>query len=239
MKIAPAIPRFVTVKGKIINSKTNEAIDAKILTGNANGKNFRNVYISDDGSFRLSVPKGVEFSLLVEKPGYMAEKEVLYFRKDYVYYKEKVVNLKVTPLEEGSRLSLSPIYFKRSKAEILPNSFAAVDEVADFLLENYNVNIRIEGHTDNQGEEDALLQLSEERAEAVKHYLVYKKRINPLRIETIGFGASKSVSDNSDEEKREQNRRVEVEIIKVYDTCLLYTSPSPRDGLLSRMPSSA
>ncbi len=156
--------------------------------------------------------------MLVEKPGYLAEKEVLHFRKDYVYYKEKTINLKVTPLEEGTRLSLSPIYFKRSKSEILPKSYVAVDEVANFLNENYNINIRIEGHTDNQGEEAALVKLSEERAEAVKHYLVYKKRINPLRIETVGFGASKGVSDNSSEEKREQNRRVEVEIIKVYDT---------------------
>lgn len=218
VKIAPAIPRFVTVKGQIINTKTKQPVkNARIKMGDANNKNFRNVYISDDGSFQVSVPKGVNFSLLVEKPGYLAEEKVIHYRKDYVYYKEKEINLEVTPLEEGARLALSPIYFKQSKAEILSNSHAAMDEIADFLNENNNINIRIEGHTDNQGDKAALLKLSEERAEAVKNYLVYEKRINPLRIETIGFGASKAVNDNSSEEARKENRRVEVEIIKVYD----------------------
>lgn len=218
VKIAPAIPRFVTVKGKIINTKTGQPVDAKILMGNATNKNLRNVYVSDDGSFRLSVPKGVAFHLLVEKPGYMAEEKVLNYRKDYVYFKEKEVNLEITPLEEGTHLALSPIYFQRSKAEVLSKSYPAMDEIADFLTENYNINIRIEGHTDNQGDEEALIKLSKERADAVKHYLVYTKRINPLRIETAGYGASEGVTDNSTEEKREENRRVEVEIIKVYDT---------------------
>ncbi|MEM9823211.1 MAG: OmpA family protein, partial [Bacteroidota bacterium] len=191
--------------------------NARIKMGDANDKNFRNVYISDDGSFQVSVPKGVNFSLLVEKPGYLTEEKIVHYRKDYVYYKEKEINLEVTPLEEGTRLSLSPIYFKQSKAEVLTKSYSAMDEIADFLEENSNINIRIEGHTDNQGDVDALLKLSEERAEEVKNYLVYKKRINPLRVETIGFGASKPVTDNTTELDREKNRRVEVEIIKVYD----------------------
>ena len=78
------------------------------------------------------------------------------------------------------------------------------------------MTIRIEGHTDNQGEKEALQKLSEERAEAVKRYLVYQKRINPLRIETLGKGDSDGLTDNSSEEKRIKNRRVEVFVIDVH-----------------------
>ena len=75
--------------------------------------------------------------------------------------------------------------------------------------------IIIEGHTDNQGKEDELMSLSEQRAEAIKDYLVYKKRIKPVRLTTAGFGGSRPVNDNSTDGLRAINRRVEVYIDEV------------------------
>ena len=98
---------------------------------------------------------------------------------------------------------------------MLTSSYPTLNILATYLKENQNISIRIGGHTDNQGEESILHKLSEERAEAIKEYLVYKMRIPPLRIETMGYGSTQPANDNSTDELRKQNRRVEFEIIKI------------------------
>ncbi len=218
VKIAPAVPRFVTVTGRIVDPKTNKKVDARILSGAKHDKSYRNVYVADDGTFRLSVPKGMDFSIMAEKPGYIGKEEVLNYRRDYVYFKEKVIDLELVKIEEGEILDLPPVYFERSTATVKSNSFSVLDELADFMRQHYNVRIRIEGHTDNQGDADALLRLSEDRAKAIKNYLVGTKRISPLRIATTGFGATKPHAENNTEANRAKNRRVEVIISQVYDT---------------------
>ena len=217
VKIAPAVPRFVTVKGRIVNPKTNKKVDARILSGAKNDKSYRNVYVADDGTFRLSVPKGVDFSIMAEKPGYIGKEEVLNYRKDYVYFKEKIIDLELVKIEEGKKLDLPPVYFEQSTAKVKSNSFLVLDELADFMRQHYNVKIHIEGHTDNQGDPDALLRLSEDRAKAIKNYLVGTKRISPLRIATTGFGASRPFNENDTEADRAKNRRVEVIISHVHE----------------------
>jgi len=218
VKIAPAVPRFVTVSGRIVDPETNKAIDARILSGSKNDKSYKNVYVADDGSFRLSVPKGMDFSIVAEKPGYIGKEVVLNYRKDYVYFKEKKLNLELKKIEQGEKLDLPPVYFEQSTATVKQSSYPILDELADFMRTHYNVRILIEGHTDNQGDPDALLQLSDDRAKAIKNYLVGKGRINPLRIATIGHGAAQPFAGNQSEADRAKNRRVEVVVTDIYET---------------------
>ena len=108
---------------------------------------------------------------------------------------------------------MEKIYFAQSKALVLEQSFPALNQLADMLKENEYLRIRIAGHTDNQGEENLLLELSQDRAKSIKAYLVGKHSIEESRIETVGYGATKPVNDNSTDELRKKNRRVEIEII--------------------------
>jgi len=215
VKIAPPNPSGVVVKGHIYNSNTNRPISGKVLSGPSD-QVYRNVYVSDDGSFRFVVPKGEEFLLKAVKPGYSGIEESVKFKKSYIYFKEYEVDLYLDPLEIGSKIELDPIFFAQSKPTVLSTSYPTLNILAAYLKENQNISIRIQGHTDNQGEEAPLQKLSEERANAIKEYLVYKMRIAPLRIETIGYGSTKPANDNSTDELRKQNRRVEFEIIKIY-----------------------
>jgi len=80
------------------------------------------------------------------------------------------------------------------------------------MQENPNVKIQINGHTDNQGSLDLNQKLSEERAKAVKKYLL-DKQITDVRIITKGFGPNKPVAKNDTEEGRQLNRRVEFQIL--------------------------
>ncbi len=137
--------------------------------------------------------------------------------------------VKVVKLEEvedestvnvGMRIDLEKIYFEQSKAHVLKKSLQELNKLGDFLDQQQHVTILIAGHTDNQGEKASLLQLSRERAEAIKNYLVIKRHIDPLRIKTVGYGAQFPVNDNSNERLRRQNRRVEIEIIDVEESRL-------------------
>ncbi|MEM1319275.1 MAG: OmpA family protein [Bacteroidota bacterium] len=220
VKIAPPNPIGVVVKGRVINAKTGKPIDAKVLSGMTQSKH-RNIYFADDGSYRMTIRKGAEYTLVAEKPGFTAEPRTIAFKQSYVYYKEYKVDLKVHPIEEGSKIKLDPIFFEQSKAVVLKSSYPAVDKLADYLKKNTNFYIRIVGYTDNQGEKEALQKLSEERAEAIKEYLVYKRRINPVRIKTVGMGAENPLNDNSSDELRRQNRRVEAEITHISQIVML------------------
>jgi outer membrane protein OmpA-like peptidoglycan-associated protein len=104
------------------------------------------------------------------------------------------------------------ITFNFGSAEILPSSYPELDKIVE-ILKQKKVRVRIEGHTDDQGDAAFNQQLSEKRAEAIKNYLV-TKGLDPERFETVGFGESKPIADNKNEVGRSQNRRVEFLIIE-------------------------
>ncbi|MCB9282612.1 MAG: OmpA family protein [Lewinellaceae bacterium] len=204
----------ILVKGRIINSATGEPIGAKVLTGLEDGGYQRTYYLSSDGHFRIRVPKGEQLRLVAEKEGFIGQAQPLFFDKDTYYFKDHEVDLYLDPLVVNAKISLRPIFFERSKAIILPRSYQELDDLALLLLERPGISIRIEGHTDNVGEYKSLVDLSEQRAQAVKDFLV-RKGVHPTRIETVGYGPSRPVSDNKDEDSRSLNRRVEVRITQI------------------------
>ena len=82
------------------------------------------------------------------------------------------------------------------------------------LAENDQYKLLLEGHTDNQGDWNDNLKLSLERIENVKAYLI-SKGVDPIRIQTKGWGGSKPLSNNLLEETRKNNRRVEFTLIPI------------------------
>ena len=105
----------------------------------------------------------------------------------------------------------SKVLFAPGKALIKPVSFAVLDELAALLKKYATTKIYLEGHTDDQGDDDTNLKLSKERAKAVADYLI-KKGIAKLRIESTGFGESKPIADNKTAAGRKKNRRVDMRL---------------------------
>ena len=222
-ELMPPNPIQVNVKGRILNTKTDQKQPARILFSPVGEDHLESVYVSDDGTFELSLPKGKTYRLIAESPGFTGKEEQLTFRSDYVYYKTHSLDLYLDPMQVNSKIELKPIFFEQSKAIVLEESYASLDELAEFLNENWTVSIRIEGHTDNQGDKLALQKLSEERANSIKQYLVHKKFIQPLRIETIGMGDKMPLNSNENNELRAKNRRVDVIITKINNAGQLQT----------------
>ena len=108
----------------------------------------------------------------------------------------------------------SLILFDVNKYDLKDSSKEGLDQVVQ-LLQAYPTNsLRITGHTDSVGSDAHNQLLSEHRAKAVMDYLVQKGKINPARIKVVGFGKHRPVASNVTEIGRQQNRRVEIDILK-------------------------
>ncbi|HEU4573780.1 MAG TPA: OmpA family protein [Chitinophagaceae bacterium] len=111
-------------------------------------------------------------------------------------------------ITEG-KLITNGILFDVNSDKIKPESFAVMQEIAKVLKEAGSVNVKIIGHTDSDGDESKNLDLSKRRSQAVKQALITQFGIAESRIQTDGKGESEPVSDNSTNEGKAKNRRVE------------------------------
>lgn len=103
------------------------------------------------------------------------------------------------------------IQFTFAKSDLLPASEKVLDEIADLLAKEPDLKVDIEGHTSNDGNFNANMKLSNERASAVKNYLI-SKGVDPSRLTSQGFGPSKPLNQGKTEQERALNRRVELKL---------------------------
>jgi OmpA-OmpF porin, OOP family len=103
------------------------------------------------------------------------------------------------------------LLFETGKAIIKPSSYASLNELAQVIRDNPGSNLRLEGHTDNVGNDDANMQLSKDRAAAVKTYLT-DRGVGDDRIESEGYGETRPVAENNSAAGKQKNRRVEMKI---------------------------
>ena len=108
-------------------------------------------------------------------------------------------------LEKITKQSL----FDFDSDKIKEENYSGLNIVANFLKENPNVSVKVEGHTDNIGSKEYNQNLSERRAKAVANYLI-ENGADAGRVTTEGFGFSKPIASNDTAEGRAQNRRTEL-----------------------------
>ncbi len=111
-------------------------------------------------------------------------------------------------INEG-KFSTTGILFDVNSANIKPESYGSLKEIAGVLQDNANVRVKVIGHTDSDGDAAANMALSKKRAKAVKSALVNQFSIDASRLQTDGKGASDPVAKNNTPEGKAQNRRVE------------------------------
>ena len=110
----------------------------------------------------------------------------------------------------GARsLVLEAVTFATGRAELNPGARAALDQVAGSLIGNPSVTVEVAGHTDNTGRRATNLRLSQERANAVRAYLL-QLGVPAEQVRARGYGPDLPVADNATAEGRSQNRRVEL-----------------------------
>jgi outer membrane protein OmpA-like peptidoglycan-associated protein len=118
---------------------------------------------------------------------------------------------------EGDELLLtmpSGITFPINSAQIQPQFYSVLDQVAQTLATYPSTLIDVYGHTDPSGGDAINVPLSRNRAESVANYLT-QRGVNRARIATQGFGSSQPIADNGTESGRQQNRRVELRVTPI------------------------
>lgn len=103
------------------------------------------------------------------------------------------------------------VFFATGSFKLLPKSFKSLDEVANLMKQDDLLRLQIDGHTDAQGDDAKNMTLSENRAKAVKDYLI-SKGVSESRINSTGYGETKPVEDNKTAVGRAKNRRVEITV---------------------------
>ncbi len=123
-----------------------------------------------------------------------------------------VVNAKamLNDLNSQGHIALYGIYFDFDKSEVKPESEPSLNEIAKLLTENPSLNLYVVGHTDNTGDYNYNMKLSQSRAEAVVNALTLKYNVNKNRITAAGVGPLSPVASNESEEEKALNRRVEL-----------------------------
>jgi outer membrane protein OmpA-like peptidoglycan-associated protein len=124
----------------------------------------------------------------------------------------ELASLKAQHTDRGLVLTVGDVLFAPGRAEVGPGAQRSIDKLAEFLRTYSKRNVLIEGHTDNLGNEDFNVKLSQQRADAVRDLLI-ARGVSPQRIRTKGYGPKFPVVDNDSAAGRQQNRRVEVLVL--------------------------
>jgi outer membrane protein OmpA-like peptidoglycan-associated protein len=130
-----------------------------------------------------------------------------------IYKKQKKTPPDSLTPEKGTLIQFDNVVFERTKSDLLPEALPELDRLAAWMKQRPLMRIRLEGHTDNQGDPAKNQILSQDRVNKVKEYLI-NNGIDESRIEAVGYGGFFPIKDNSNEETRKQNRRVEFEILE-------------------------
>jgi outer membrane protein OmpA-like peptidoglycan-associated protein len=204
----------VIVTGVVYNSKTNLPVEASIVysilaVGDECGVAKSN---PNNGEYKIILPYGENYSFSANAEGYFAVSDNLNLT-EIEEFKEIKKDLFLAPIEVGRKIRLNNIFFDYNKSSLREESFFELDKIYNLMNESPLMEIQIDGHTDNVGSPASNLVLSEERAEAVKNYII-KKGIDKKRITAKGFGEENPINSNETESGKQKNRRVEFTILK-------------------------
>lgn len=195
-----------TVSGSLTNAETGEAFKSGVVSiiDLDNGVEVSPKFLNDDGSFEFKLINNQNYLLTIQGEEFFRIEEIFFLEGDMEF------NKIAEPI--SSRINFSSIEFDNGKAEIKPSMYGDLYKIADFLMDNQDFKLRISGHTDSDGSADFNMQLSEDRAQAIKDFLVGFGAVPEARVEAKGYGSTKPIVKEVTEEDKRLNRRVEFEL---------------------------
>jgi OmpA-OmpF porin, OOP family len=237
----PKLSKPIAINGLIVDGDTGKEIRAELYYGPDSSEKYLEYFHTYTGIFEAELHTYEVYKFFARKAGYQPARlkydarlaDMQDLPRHYMVLKLYKIQKIPPPTQEedseidssltlvqriaslpvGEKVIFHNLYFEKGKADVLEKSFPALDKLATGLNESPTLKIRIEGHTDNVGNAKDLMELSWQRAEAIKSYLI-ENGIDESRISTVGFGSERPVSDNYTEENRSKNRRVEVRLIE-------------------------
>lgn len=206
----------VAINGVTRNAKTKKTIGAVVTYQLLSGAESAGTGLADSvrsngqtGTYSIPIGKRGVYVVTASATGYFSQSDTLATNRVSLNR-----DFDLVPIEAGATITLKNIYFNVSEFDLKPESYPELDRLAGLMQTNPTMTIRLEGHTDTVGEFDANVELSRNRVNEVKRYLV-AKGIDEGRIDTVGYGPSRPINTNKSLKERPENRRVEMVIVKV------------------------
>lgn len=197
----------VALKGSLKSSQTGEPLKGIVsIIDLDEGVEVAPKYLREDGTFNFELINKRNYLLIIQGDDFFRIEELFFLDG------EMQMDRQADPIE--SKIAFESLEFENGKADILESMHRDLDKVANFLIDHPDLGLRISGHTDSAGKEEANLKLSQDRANAIKRYLIDEFTIKDTRIEAIGYGSSKPIVEELTNKDRQLNRRVEFEILK-------------------------
>lgn len=201
------------INGKVTDRTTGKPLEADVELYTLSTGKLATAAYSDPltGEFLVCLPEGYDYALNASAEGY------LFFSKNYSVAqsgtgKPVYLDVQLDPIRAGASIALRNIFFETASYALLPASTAELNKLLKLMQANPAMRIEVGGHTDNVGKDAANQVLSEQRANAVRDFLV-EHGIAAERMVAKGFGAAKPVASNDSEEGRALNRRTEVTVL--------------------------
>lgn len=152
-------------------------------------------------------------TVVVDVAGYKPAERVVDVPQDGLATVEIVLEPALVVLQKTKIEILEKVFFEFAKAVIKPESFELLNQVADVINTHPDLGrVQVEGHTDDKGNDKYNLDLSQARAASVRQYLI-GRGVPEDQLLAVGFGETKPIVENTTEEGRSQNRRVEFNLI--------------------------
>ena len=201
------------LKGNIFNSENRNPLVADFeLTDIEEAKQVSKAHSAEDGTFLLCLPAGRDYALNVSKDGYMFYSDRFTLREQDDITRPVNKDIPLQPIKAGTKIELKNIYFEFDSYALKKESFTELNKLVTLLKNNPAMKVEIGGHTDGKGTDEYNRELSQNRAESVKNYLV-EKGIAPDRMETRGYGFSQPLDTGNPYSG--VNRRTELKIISL------------------------
>ncbi|RDC58526.1 hypothetical protein DU508_00550 [Pedobacter chinensis] len=203
------------VKGIVRDKDTQKTIESnvQVVDLKTNKTVFDDYTDPETGQFLAVMPIGSNYLFNVNAEGYLFYSENFELKSGDIN-KPYQIEVYIEKIKAGANVTLKNIFFDTNKYNLLPASIRELEVLINFLNENERVNIEIQGHTDNVGDDKLNEKLSFNRANAVYEYLI-KNHIDANRLTFKGFGANKPIADNKTETGRKNNRRTSFIITKI------------------------
>jgi outer membrane protein OmpA-like peptidoglycan-associated protein len=213
-RVAPVpfpIDPIVVVQGRVTTTDSQplfgsiEVVD--LATSDVIGATITN---PETGEYAVVLPRGRRYAITGLAPGHLFYSQELNLPYDLEATEHLQMNFQLQPLNGSTRLL---VFFDFGQSLLKRESIADLDRVVRLLRENPEFDIAISGHTDNVGDPASNVELSQQRAAAVKSYLV-GNRVVAGRIASAGYGETRPIATNATDNGRALNRRVEMQVVE-------------------------
>jgi len=205
--------KIAIVSGQVLNTDSI-GVCADILVEDLDANTIIGEFRSDvqDGSFTMVLPLGHDYGYFVSKNGFFPSSDNidLTSKTDMVEVSRQFVLQSIdTIVKYKQPIEINNVFFASNNWQLQDRSFGELDRLARIVADNDITELTIYGHTDSIGSDTANIALSLKRAQSVADYLS-KKEMPNVTIDVIGGGSAAPVAENTTEEGRALNRRVEV-----------------------------